>query len=245
MEEAPWICSEVLLILPHRSGRAWSTHQHRHHLVDSCKSRGSSTATSTHPALSTPLVVGSALHRWERPEAVGDTGQGAQVAAGCATQSWWLQPTAMGFARARETAVQALLGTTKPSVFQNSSSRKKALIQQSVCKACGALPAPGAGLPRPAAAAGRARCAGSPGWDRRLPAADAGPCGKGPNHHARFHPCFFIKQVFSQYSAGAKHLRHKGSGRRGRVCNFPPCFGTEFCSWLKFFSFHNTSGHLS
>lgn len=100
--EAPWICSEVLLILPYRAGWAWNTHQHRHHLVESCKSRGSSTSTSTHPTLSTPLVVWSALHHWEKPESMGNTGQGAQVAAGYVTQTWWLRPTAMGFARARE-----------------------------------------------------------------------------------------------------------------------------------------------
>lgn len=92
--------------------------------------------------------------------------------------------------------------------------------------------------------------------DQLLQATDASsPRKKGQNDHARFTlvlwgffvSCFvffFLTDFFPSIQLGQKCLRFKQLKERPSL-QVPSCFGTEFCSWLKFFSFQNTNGHFS
>lgn len=55
---------------------------------------------------------------------------------------------------------------------------------------------------------------------------------------------FFLTDFFPSIQLGQKCLRFKQLKERPSL-QVPSCFGTEFCSWLKFFSFQNTNGHFS
>lgn len=125
----------MLLILPCRSGRAWSTQQHRHHLVEGCKSRGSSTSTSTHPALATPLMVGSALHHWELPEPMGATGQGGSGGSRVCHTALVAAANSYGLCRGKRERLQCKLCLALQSrMFPKTAlqGKKKVLIQQSI-----------------------------------------------------------------------------------------------------------------
>lgn len=146
--------------------------------------------------------------------------------------------------------MQTMLGNTKQCVFQNSSSRKKkhqfSKASEKPLVLCGAVPVPGAWIPQPVQQLAELSVPRSAVLGAAAAGGGGRPTWEGPNPPRTFPSLFFIERVCSQDSAGAKHLRHKGSRKRGQVCNFPPPrFGTEFCSWLKFFSFQNTSGHFS
>lgn len=80
-------------------------------------------------------------------------------------------------------------------------------------------------------------------WDPLLQVPDAGPCGKGQIHHHVSIRVFYLtglSPVFSWGKASETQRQHK----ERPSLQFPSCFGTEFCSWLKFFSFQNTGGRF-
>lgn len=159
---------------------------------------------------------------------------------------WWLQTTALGIARARERDLQCkLLGTTERYIFQNNSSRKKSINLETVLVCSGALPIPQARIPHPVQQLAELSvmrrtvlC-----WDPLLQVPDAGPCGKGQIHHHVSIRVFYLtglSPVFSWGKASETQRQHK----ERPSLQFPSCFGTEFCSWLKFFSFQNTGGRF-
>lgn len=55
---------------------------------------------------------------------------------------------------------------------------------------------------------------------------------------------FFLTDLFPAFSWG-KIFEIQRQLKERPSFQFPPCFGTEFCSWLKFFSFQNANGHFS
>lgn len=192
-----------------------------------------------------PPPVGTALVTAGRCQSPwGTAGRGARVAVGGATQSWGPRPAAVGFARESNAAAQPCLATTEPRVFRKGSSRKKKRERNSAKDLQSPRHAPAQSRflerrsRRPAQQLAELRTGRSrPQMPR--------PAGQGPGRLRTL--CIsggFLTALFPAFSRGRifgiqRQLKERPS------LQLPPCFGTEFCIWLKFFSFQNASGHFS